>query len=179
MPEIPHLIKMLQDENHNNRFEACEELRVSTPPLPQEAIDALIIATSDTDPDVADAARRALALHTSNPDWTTSLHTNSLHTENPSIDKRFKTFTSINIFLLFTVGACVGAIGLIGMGTGDEGGQEASKPGTIFPVLYLITIIASNYLHKNKSTLFAVIIYIIPILYFIYLFSVPGFFIPY
>ncbi|HAX69013.1 MAG TPA: HEAT repeat domain-containing protein [Anaerolineales bacterium] len=179
MPEIPHLIKMLQDENHNNRFEACEELRVSTPPLPQEAIDALITATKDTDPDVVDAARRALALHTSNPDWTTSLHTDSLHTENPSIDKIFKTFTSINIFLLFTVGACVGAIGLIGMGTGDEGGQEASKPGTIFPVLYLITIIASNYLHKNKSTLFAVIIYIIPILYFIYLFSVPGFFIPY
>lgn len=66
MPEIPHLIKMLQDENHNNRYQACEELRVSKSPLPQEAIDALIIATSDTDPDVADAARRALTLHTSN-----------------------------------------------------------------------------------------------------------------
>lgn len=57
---------MLQDENHNNRYQACEELRVSKYALPQEAIDALIIATSDTDPDVADAARRALTLHTSN-----------------------------------------------------------------------------------------------------------------
>ena len=104
---------------------------------------------------------------------------NNNDNSNNSFDKRFKTFTIINIILLFTVGACVGAVGFIGMGTGDEGGREAAKPGVAFPILYLITIIASNYLHKNKATLFAVIVYIVPILYFIYLFSVPGFFIPY
>lgn len=77
MPEISYLVKILQDKSHKNRYEACEELRVSKLPLPQEAIDALIIATKDTDPDVADAARRALALHTSNPILTASVPADS------------------------------------------------------------------------------------------------------
>src|SRR6185295_59706 len=63
MPDIPQLIKMLQDSNHNKRQKACEELQVWRQPLPQEAIEALHVATGDSDPDVADAAKRALALH--------------------------------------------------------------------------------------------------------------------
>jgi len=66
MSDISRLVTMLKNEDHNKRYEACEELRVSQTSLPQEAIDALIIATNDIDPDVADAAERALALHTSN-----------------------------------------------------------------------------------------------------------------
>lgn len=66
MSEISNFIKMLQDKDDNKRFEACEKLRVWGSALPQEAIDALIIATSDTNSDVADSAERALALHTSN-----------------------------------------------------------------------------------------------------------------
>ena len=64
MPDFQSLIKLLQNDNPNKRYEACEELRVSQQPLPQEAIDVLNLATNDSNPDVADAARRALALHT-------------------------------------------------------------------------------------------------------------------
>lgn len=104
MPEISYLIKMLQDEDHNNRFEACEELRVSKPPLPQGAIDALIIATKDVDPDVADAARRALALHTSNPIWTPSVDTETPSTVNDKYYIENKTIKT-SILLVLLVGA--------------------------------------------------------------------------
>lgn len=63
MPDIQHLIELLKSDNPNKQYDACEQLRVSPAPLPQEAIDALRLATKDTDPDVADAAQRALALH--------------------------------------------------------------------------------------------------------------------
>ena len=54
---------MLQSDNHNKRYDACEELRV-LPSLPPEALEALRLATNDPNPGVADAAQRALALHT-------------------------------------------------------------------------------------------------------------------
>jgi hypothetical protein len=63
MSEIQNLIEMLQSNNPNQRYDACEELRVSRQHLPQEAIDALNAAMNDSNPDVADAAQRALALH--------------------------------------------------------------------------------------------------------------------
>jgi len=63
MSDIRNLIEMLQSNNPNKRYDACEELRVSRQPLPQEAIDALNSAMNDSDPDVADAAQQALALH--------------------------------------------------------------------------------------------------------------------
>jgi hypothetical protein len=64
MSDIQHLLELLKSDNHNKRYDACEELRVSRQPLPQQAIDALHSATNDPNPDVADGARRALALHT-------------------------------------------------------------------------------------------------------------------
>jgi hypothetical protein len=50
----------------DKRYDSCEELRVMVlhQPLPQEAIDALNSAMKDSNPAVADAAQRALALHT-------------------------------------------------------------------------------------------------------------------
>ena len=63
MSDIKHLIELLRSENPNKRYDACEELRISRQPLPPEAIDALNIAINDTNPDVADAAQRALAMH--------------------------------------------------------------------------------------------------------------------
>ncbi len=63
MSDIQNHIKMLQSNNPNKRYDACEELRVSRQPLTQDAIDALNSAMHDSEPDVADAARRALALH--------------------------------------------------------------------------------------------------------------------
>jgi hypothetical protein len=64
MTDISRLIKMLQHENHDKRYEACEALRVSQPPLSQDALDALAIAKHDKNSDVAEAARRALEFHT-------------------------------------------------------------------------------------------------------------------
>lgn len=52
----------LRSPNKNKRYEACEQLRVA-PHLPQEAIRALEQVSDDLDPDVADAARRALLAH--------------------------------------------------------------------------------------------------------------------
>lgn len=63
MTDVFQLITMLQNKDHNKRYEACEELRTSQSPLPQEALDALAIAKNDKNPDVADAARRALEFH--------------------------------------------------------------------------------------------------------------------
>ena len=64
MPDIQHLIELLKSDDPNKRYDACEELRVSRHPLPQEAIEALQNTTNDSNPDVADAAQRAIALHT-------------------------------------------------------------------------------------------------------------------
>jgi len=67
MSDIQSLIKMLQSENSNKRYDACEELRVSPQPLPQEAMDAFKIAYNDVNPGVADATQRALVLHALQP----------------------------------------------------------------------------------------------------------------
>jgi hypothetical protein len=56
------LINQLDSPDKNKRYEACEELRV-LPSLPPEAIAALRTAKSDADVEVAEAAKRALALH--------------------------------------------------------------------------------------------------------------------
>jgi hypothetical protein len=56
-------MELLKSGNPNQRYDACEQLRVSRQPLSQDAINALSFAASDSNPDVADAARRALALH--------------------------------------------------------------------------------------------------------------------
>jgi hypothetical protein len=63
MTDIESLIQQLQGNSPNKRYDACEELRVMAlrRPLPQAAIDALHSATKDTNPDVAEAAQRALA----------------------------------------------------------------------------------------------------------------------
>jgi hypothetical protein len=63
MSDIQSLIKMLQSDNPNKRYDACEELRVSPHPLPLEATEALNVAMNDANANVADAAWRALSLH--------------------------------------------------------------------------------------------------------------------
>jgi hypothetical protein len=63
MSDIQQFIELLKSNNPNKRYNACEELRVSKQPLPQEAIDALHSATNDPNVAVANAAQRALALH--------------------------------------------------------------------------------------------------------------------
>jgi hypothetical protein len=63
MSDLQRLIDLLKSDNPNQRYDACEQLRVSRHSLSQAAIDALSSATHDSNLDVADAARRALALH--------------------------------------------------------------------------------------------------------------------
>ena len=70
MSDIQHLLELLKSNNPNKRYDACEELRMARQSLPQEAIDALRFAANDSNPEVADAAQRALALHTLPPDTT-------------------------------------------------------------------------------------------------------------
>ena len=63
MADIQHPLALLRSDNHNDRYDACEQLRVWQEPLPEEAINALGLASNDSNLDVADAARRALSLH--------------------------------------------------------------------------------------------------------------------
>ncbi len=63
MERIDRLLEQLRSPNKNKRYEACEYLRVA-PDLPRLALDALQHATYDPEPEVADAARDAIASHT-------------------------------------------------------------------------------------------------------------------
>ncbi len=73
MPDMEALLRMLESPRSDRRYEACEELRVMAS-IPDPALSALQKATADADPDVADAARRALAVHTPPPAPTEPLH---------------------------------------------------------------------------------------------------------
>jgi len=66
VPDIQKLIDKLQSANSSARYDACEELRVAAS-IPAKALTALRAATKDKDPQVADAASRALAAHTATP----------------------------------------------------------------------------------------------------------------
>lgn len=62
MNRIEIYVSNLTSPNKNTRYDACEMLRVEDG-LPEYAIAALEVATKDPDPDVADAAQRALTTH--------------------------------------------------------------------------------------------------------------------
>ena len=63
MGDVEKWIAQLTSSNSSIRYEACEELPVAQS-LPEHALGALELATSDPDPQVADAAKRALTTHT-------------------------------------------------------------------------------------------------------------------
>ncbi len=56
------LIRDLKSNRSARRYDACEELRVSSA-ISEDAVSALEATLSDTDPGVAEAAKRALLLH--------------------------------------------------------------------------------------------------------------------
>ncbi len=62
MVDINVQLERLKRGNKNERYDACEELRVA-PFIPTEAIEALKEALHDPEPDVVDAAKSALAVH--------------------------------------------------------------------------------------------------------------------
>ena len=63
MDNISTQLERLKSPNKDTRFDACEMLRIA-PSIPQEAVDALRLATQDPDRLVADAATDAIAVHT-------------------------------------------------------------------------------------------------------------------
>ncbi len=69
MSDTQRIIELLKSDNPVQRYNACEELMVSRQPLPQGVIDALNSLTKDSNPDVAGAAQRVLALHTGKQFW--------------------------------------------------------------------------------------------------------------
>jgi hypothetical protein len=62
MDKISIQIERLKSPDRNTRYDACEELRV-TSELSKPALDALEEATHDPDSEVADGATRALQVH--------------------------------------------------------------------------------------------------------------------
>jgi hypothetical protein len=62
MDQSKELIKMLDSPKASVRYDACEALRV-TPSVNDAAIAALERTSSDSDPDVREAAQRALNVH--------------------------------------------------------------------------------------------------------------------
>jgi hypothetical protein len=63
MDNISTQLERLKSRNKNTRYDACEILRVASS-IPQEAVDALRLATQDPDRLVAEAAMNAIATHT-------------------------------------------------------------------------------------------------------------------
>ena len=59
MANIERFLRDLQSDNPDKRFDACERLLFSVG-IPDKAIEALRKATKDSDPDVAEMARKAL-----------------------------------------------------------------------------------------------------------------------
>jgi len=68
MDEVEKLIKALESPKASARYDACESLRVA-PSLNDAAVAALERASNDSDPEVRDAAHRALNLHKTAPDY--------------------------------------------------------------------------------------------------------------
>jgi hypothetical protein len=66
MPDFEKLIAHLRSDRQGVRYDACEELRVAAT-IPEAALLALQAAVNDSNPSVAEAARRAVAVHTSRP----------------------------------------------------------------------------------------------------------------
>ena len=163
MPDIQSLIEALQSESPNIRYDACEQLRV-LPSISRDAIDALILVTNDENTDVADAARRAFAMHSHMlskstqidelENLITSLETRRNSLENPVSNN---TVPAMAIGVFFVIFCCIsqiaGMINFIGPTLSEQPGMLIS----IFLVAAILTIPAVMYLNdkrkeKNKET---------------------------
>lgn len=157
MSEITHYIKMLQDKDHNKRYEACEQLRIWSSTLPQEAIEALTIATNDTDPDVADAAIRALALHSPNTHTFQKAETSTAQAIIPQhLDKYYKLLYAFSWILYLPT---LGVSGIAFLGLGWSGGITEIAPEDqpsmywllLSPIIGLILLLRSQHNHQNNN----------------------------
>ena len=93
MTDIATQLDRLNSPNKDKRYDACEELRVASD-LPPEAISALEAASTDPEPGVADAARRALLAHRQIETDSISISEDSSHSaelefDEPDVGKKF------------------------------------------------------------------------------------------
>ena len=179
MADIQRLLDLLNSDNHNKRYDACEELRVSRQPLPQEAIDALNFATNDINPEVADAAQRALSLHAQIKKQDHGQE------QNEKITTREELWAMVfPLSILLSLGSTpwlIYVFFILGLGGWALKGVEAFLGSIIgiymlaHPVLMIVCPIISWYFHKKNEhakanewalTPIAVLI-IVAILYFI------------
>ena len=152
MPDIQRLIELLQSDNPNKRYDAWEELRVSRQPLPQDAIDALQIAKGDSNSEVADAAQRALALHTSSGNEKEPVHgQEQTFTSTVEIEQLEKAPTIQDILRIgLFAGAFIGFIPiwivllLGGLGEGIGSGQRITVPIIILLVIVVLSIVGAG-----------------------------------
>lgn len=130
MSDIKLLVELLKSGNANKRFDACEELRVSPQPLPPEAMGALKNAMNDPDPDVADAAQRAFALHAPPPEA-------SVDKKKPDLEQPMVEKTVYNPRPLAVASLCLGILSLatlFGIWAWINGWLPGSSIGS-FPLL--------------------------------------------
>ncbi len=79
-------------------------------------------------------------------------------------EKIYKTVSLISSVILFVFGSGSFCLGMIGLGTGDEGGRQESMPFVIiFPVASLLVFLLSKGLYKLGETRYALFIEILSI----------------
>lgn len=114
MADIDDILVRLKSENPVKRYDACEDLRVS-PSLPGEALLALEKSVGDMDPLVADAAQRALDLHTIKiePQELDAIQSEEIKRQTPDVTKLYKNIRSWAISLLVWGGLSLVAGGML------------------------------------------------------------------
>jgi hypothetical protein len=155
-------MELLKSKNPNKRYDACEELRVSQSPLPQEAILALDAATKDANSDVADAAQRALAIQSQSYEQEQNA---------PTTTKEELWATIFPLSILLSLGSApllVRMFLILGFGGWVLEGAEAILGSImetyllVHPLFVIGCPIISWYLHKKKSNTKAIAWAIVP-----------------
>jgi len=166
MSDVQGLIKMLQSKDHNKRYDACELLRVS-PSLPIEALDALRLTTNDENPDVADAARRAIELHSIKVEKNNSNKQSQFERLPLEQSQNWKSKLFLFGGVFFLMSMCGYIAVTVGMVPGGLSGDDVSKTLfyipyetlleissfilLFFPVGAVIALIIASLMHNNDD----------------------------
>ena len=162
MSDIQGSIKMLQSNNPIKRYDACQELRLSRQPLPQEAIIALNIATKDSNSDVADASQQVLGIQS---------QFDEQEQNEPTTTKEELWAIIFPLSILLSLGSLpwlVGMFFILGLGAWVLEGVDALLGSIIeiyllvHPPVVIVCPIISWYLHKKEIHTKAIIWAIVP-----------------
>ncbi len=85
-------------------------------------------------------------------------------------EEMYRVISRISLFVLFIAGLGSLCLGLVGLGTGDEGGRQSAMPFVvIYPIIFLLPLLLSKGLHKLGETRYALFIDILSIILVIFL----------